>query len=94
MERGAAPANGRRSRRMLPGHLAGAPWRPTCARAPAACSQCSSLPLSARPCWPGDSGGASRNRFDCRLPWPGTPAGIQSRHRANRQQRSGDDDGC
>jgi hypothetical protein len=32
--------------------------------------------------------------FDFRLPWLGPPAGVQSRHRANRQQRSGGDDGC
>ncbi len=30
---------------------------------------------------------------EVRLPWLGTPAGVQSRHRPNRQQRSGGDDG-
>jgi cyanate permease len=31
---------------------------------------------------------------EVRSPWLRPPAGVRSRHRSNRQPRSGDDDGC
>jgi hypothetical protein len=37
--------------------------------------------------------GGNRTDGEVRLPWLPMPAGVQSRHRANRQQRSDDDDG-